>query len=615
MNDNGENKEIQKDSSSLSENKKLNNRVKTISITIIIVAILWIFVLNPFITFKKNEKEFKVAAEKYFEMYSLELPTGDRVGEVSLQRLYEKGFLKEDFYVPYKLLNKTTCSVTDSWVKVTKDDGDYKYYTYLKCGALSSNVDHKGPKITLNGKQEMTVSVGEKFEDPGIKSIKDNTDGSIDIKKATISNKVNTNKMGTYTIKYSAIDSLKNKTEVTRKVTVVQRLNSTVKKATDNLGYYTGNPNNYIYFSNNLYRIVDVDGDNVRIVADRDISNVNHDGIDKWLEYYLEHINPESKKLIVKNKYCQMTIGENNTNTTECSNFSKNKEASIPSIVDINRAQSGEDNFLKPSTMSWTSDKSSDKIAYLTRNFFFNVNGGTNYMKYATENNFGVRPIITIKGDVLISSGNGSENNPYIIEDFEYGKADDLVNTRTSGEYISIDGQVWRIIEGLNDGTTKVIYESVLKKNYKYLTLGNEYGSGTTYSVKNNKNVGYKIANKTSEYVESKYFTTHEVEVPVYKDKAQYRNETKREKIKAKFVAPNMYEMFSAVAENNASYWYINSSSNENYKYGVADIGSAITEETGPYIVLGVRPVGYLNRSCIIVKGTGTKNDPYIIKK
>ena len=129
----------------LSDNQKLNKRIKTISILLILAVILWVFVLNPLITFKKNEKTFKEAAQRYYEFYESELPTGDRIADVSLQKLYEKGFLDTDFYVPYKILKKTTCSVTDSWVKVAKKDDGYKYYTYLKCGLLSSSVDHKGP--------------------------------------------------------------------------------------------------------------------------------------------------------------------------------------------------------------------------------------------------------------------------------------------------------------------------------------------------------------------------------------------------------------------------------------------------------------------------------------
>ena len=54
------------------------------------------------------------------------------------------------------------------------------YYTYLKCGIFSSKVDHEGPVIKLKGEDLITINKGEKFKDPGIDSVSDNTDGKID---------------------------------------------------------------------------------------------------------------------------------------------------------------------------------------------------------------------------------------------------------------------------------------------------------------------------------------------------------------------------------------------------------------------------------------------------
>ena len=53
-----------------------------------------------------------------------------------------------------------------------------------------------------------------------------------------------------------------------------------------------------------LWRIVDSDGKNVRLVAFEDIANVNYAGLNKWLCYFYDHLSDGAKKLIVKNKYC-----------------------------------------------------------------------------------------------------------------------------------------------------------------------------------------------------------------------------------------------------------------------------------------------------------------------
>ena len=44
-------------------------------------------------------------------------------------------------------------------------DGEYKYYPYLECGVFKSLVDHKGPTIKLNGKEEVTIDRGDTYKD------------------------------------------------------------------------------------------------------------------------------------------------------------------------------------------------------------------------------------------------------------------------------------------------------------------------------------------------------------------------------------------------------------------------------------------------------------------
>ena len=612
------NEPIPNEEKALSDDKKLNKKLKTSFITFIVVVVVWVFLLSPYLTFKKNEKSFTSAAQKFFETNTKELPTGERIADVSLQKLYEKGYVAEDYYVPYKLLSKETCDVAESWVKVRRVNGEYKYYTYLKCGLLSSTIDHKGPKIKLNGDEEMTISIGDDFKDPGVKSVRDNQDGNLNTKDVVVKGSVKENKIGSYTLTYIAFDNLKNRSEVKRKINVVQKLNSTVKKATKN-GLYVGeNPDNYIYFSGMLFRIIGLDGDNIKIVAEKDVANVNHDGIEEWLKYYYDHINKESKKLVVKSKYCQMTLKESDTNTTECSSYTKAKEVFIPSIADVNKAAEDQyENYMKTTTMSWVADKQSDKKSYLTRDIFYNEEFGKDFIALENKYNFGVRPMLTIKGDIMIQSGDGTKENPYDIGDFESAKADDKVSSRQSGEYIKIGSSLWRIVDGQSDGTTKVIMETSLHAVNEYLIINYGDEKDQLYNTKNKDNIGYKINNRSSEYINTKYFVKHEIEVPVYKKDAKYGKEIKKNKYQAMVSAPNMYEMWSASSLEHSvrSYWLINSSQDSNLKYGVSDIGVVMYGEISPYITFGVRPVGYLNKSCIIVSGKGTESDPYIIDK
>lgn len=597
-------------------NKKLIKYLKIIITVVIVALFVWFVIIWPMYTFKQDEKTLEDAARRYYELNRTELPTGSRIATVSMQTLYHKAYLKEDFYIPY---TEEPCDLKESWVKVKNEDGEYKYYTYLKCGALKSNIDNKGPEIKLNGADTITVNLGEQYKDPGVKSVVDNADGKMKTSVVTIkTSEVNTNKIGTYKVTYSALDSLKNKTTITRTVKVVSKIKNAVNNATDKKGYYVGrNPNNYLRLSGMMFRIIGVDGDNVKIVAEEDIANVNYSGISKWLNYYMEHINDEAKKLLVKNKYCNMDLTNETLNTTECTSYTKERYAYIPSINDINKSIDETGSFLKPATVSWTANKNSDKNAYVTRNHFFGEFSSYKFIAEDTTINYGVRPVITIKGDLEISSGDGTYENPYNFAETPKAKTDDKVNTRYSGEYVKFAGMTWRIIEVNDDGTTKVISDgNIQKEGVKAETKYSTSSKNKIYKPTEKGNVGYYINNKVSEFIDTSYFVNKNIEVPIYNKNIQYGKEKETKEYKVKLSAPNMYEMFSTIPNSKTtSYWLINSSKTQYYKGAVSDIGVVVNGEVGDYTQFGIRVVGNLHKSVFINRGSGTADAPYEITK
>lgn len=597
--------------------KDVKKYIKIIITVVVIGLFVWFLVLLPYVTFRHDEKSMEEAARRYFELNSSELPTGERIATVSLQTLYYKAFLKDDFYIPY---TKEACSVTDSWVKVKRTGEGYKYYTYLKCGALASTIDHKGPVIKLNGDEEITVNKNEAYKELGVSSVVDNVDGKINTSSVTIKGNVDTKKVGTYKVDYIAFDSLKNKTVATRTVKVVEVLKNTVKEATNNTGIYKGaNPNNYLYLSGMLFRIIGVDGDNVKIVASEDIANVNYDGLDDWLKYYYKHITASSKKLLVKNKYCDMTLSEADLNTTNCTKYTKEKEVYIPSVIDVNGAEAEDGNYLKPQSISWLANKKDNNNMYVTRKYFLGDYSGKTIISQDKDFNYGVRPVLTIKGSTLVRTGDGTESNPYSLGDNTKAKADDLVNTRNSGEYVKYSNMLWRIVEVNDDGTTKVISNDTIKKDGENIkTYYDTNSKAKIYNSKENGNVGYYINNKASEFVDTSYFANKKVNVPIYKNKIAYGKESDSKSYTVKLSAPNMYEMFSAFVYDNdsmQSYWFINSSKTKFVKGTITDIGVVFDNDVSDYLPIGIRVVGNLDKKVMIMKGNGTKSDPYIITK
>lgn len=600
--------------------KKHFRTIKFLIVVAIVAAFVWFLVVSPMMTFHNNEKVLEDAARRYYELNKDQLPTGERVKTLSLNTLYKKSYLKEDFKTPYA---KDLCSLEKSWVKVKRVNGEYQYYVYLDCGTLKSSIDHTGPQIKLKGKETMTINIGDKFDDPGISSVVDDKDGSIDPSTITVKGKVDSETPGEYEIIYTAVDSMDNKTTVTRTVKVIKTLIGIVKDDLKDVTNYTGNPtNNYVRLSNMYFRIYGYDDkDNVILVAEEDIANVGYNKLEKWLdEVYIKHFTDAAKKYLVESKFCNMKIDESDLNTTQCTSYTEKRYAYVPSVIDINRANANGVNFMKTPTISWTGNKKNSKEAYVTRVMFYANEMGKDYLLQDSSFNYGVRPKIVIKGKSLVVEGDGSKNKPYSFGEQKKASGGSNLSDCSTGEYVIIDGILWRIIDTYDDGTTKVISDDTLGDlQDRPITYSNPEQSTLLFDTKDKKNYGYYINNSASKYIDTSFFVAKEIEAPVYKDKIIYGEETKVNKYKLKIAPPNMFDMFSAQtvvrAERAHSYWLINSSTSSNrYAGAITDIGVPLNESIPQYEKFGVRAVAYAKKGTVISSGKGTYDSPYKLK-
>lgn len=607
----------------MSENKEIatgnkkSNFLRNLIIIVVVALLFYFILLKPYMTFKSNEKILKNAGIRYFDLNEDKLPTGKRVSTVTLQELSTSKYIQADFYEPF---SKKLCSITKSWVKVKKEGNEFKYYTYLDCGVVSSTgVDHTGPVITLKNKQKMVVDRYSDFEDPGIESVIDDNDGKIDINDVSIKGKVDTDTTGDYELVYSVSDSLGNKTTLVRKITVVERIKDTVMKSTKDTGYYKGDPNNYVYFGANMYRIIgNDDNDNVKLISYTNVGNINYSALDKYLKKYYDSLPNESKKMIIDSKYCNGQIKD--INVTECSSYSKEKKYSIPSVVDMNRAEDNGTNFILNGSITWSSNIVDNNNSYALRSFFFDSN---DYVyRFSNDENYGVRPVITIKGTTLVKGGNGTKTNPYTFkEDVTPSKANVKVNERYAGEYLTIDNHLWRISEIQEDGTTKIIHDGDIYDEEKIVRVKDLAPIVTyEYNPKVKGNVGYYVNNKLSEFISTDYFEKHSISVPIYKNKAQYGKQSSIKKYDVKLSIPSIYDLYNVYNENdyNKNSYFLIDSFTEPYAMSfMTDMQTIVTinQASGEELRLGIRPVAYLTKNAYITFGSGTVEDPYKITR
>ncbi len=90
--------------------------------------------------------------------------------------------------------------------------------------------DKDKPKITLNGNKTLYITIGGAFKEPGYIA-QDNCDGDI-TKKVIVTNNIDLNKAGTYTITYKVSDSASNDITITREVKVLNNVSNTYSTET-----------------------------------------------------------------------------------------------------------------------------------------------------------------------------------------------------------------------------------------------------------------------------------------------------------------------------------------------------------------------------------------------
>ena len=606
--------------------KKGIDKNKIIKIVIVVVVIivlallLWFLYFYPNKVFRENERLLEEAGKRYYEINSTRLPNEEgRVISVTLDTLIKQDYL-DGLYEAY---GNKLCDLNESNVKAVNKDGDYTYYTYLKCGNHESKVDHDGPVITLNGSKNMTVSRGDTFNDPGVKSVVDNVDGNMDKSSVSIKGEVDTSKVGVYEITYTISDSLANKTEVTRKVSVEESLASTVKSNTEN-GYYVGNvDNNYIYFNNMLFRIVRVNDDNsVLIVSNDALANVDYtnDGrftdsaLDKWLnDYFYNLLEPSYQDLIKSSSWCDDVISSDNITTTECSRQTDKRRVGILSLQDYNLSYDGVSSYLDKSNFSWYANLAEDNKAWAITSTDSYPN--TIYSSEST-NLLNVVPALNLKASTTILEGDGTYTDPYVVVKRDTARRSSELNKRQVGEYVSYSGYLFRISNILDDGTTEVIMDSVLKSNNRQIDIGYTNGNKQkVYNPNQEGNIGYKIKNDMTRYINTDLFVSKNISVPIYNKNITYQGKKDTKKYKLLITIPSTFDIFSAKSStaNDSGYWLRDSSKQDNTKAVVRSLGTLTYSNASDNLQAGVKVLAYFDKDVIIESGKGTYLDPYTL--
>lgn len=603
-------------------NKNKNIKVVAILLGIaglifIITFILWELLFSKYYLFRQEENIFLDAVKEYYQYRPELLPDKGEIREITLEKMFLENRI-ESLYIPN---TKDICD-TNSWVRVYhNENGEYEYYVYLKCGKYESNIDHEGPTIELNGDEEIVINYGEAYNELGVKSVVDNEDGKIDISKVEIdSSSVNTNEVGKYKVTYKVRDHINNQTKVTRTVIVAKNLSQTVIEQTDDTNYYKGSVNNnYLLFSGMLFRIVNVNSDGtVKLISEDLVSNLRYtedtykdSNIDKWLNnVFLESIS--SKDYLVETEYCVGKINSLTDTTGACSETITSK-VGLLSIDEYNKSFVGTSSYIIDNQPYYLLENKLGTSPVVSWDSGVRINStNSDYL-------LAIRPVITIKSNLYLKAGDGTESDPYKLYDYAYGKEHEKISSRLIGEYINYSGYSLRII-GKTEDSVKVIMTEPLKNSVKneVLTFVPAKIQNYKFDTTTEDSIGYLLNNDYIDFLNDKAIQTTTYNIPINIGGVSY-DSFETTAIKTKLVLPTSYDLFSAVNSNSAMigtrYLLLDVSVANNTIFminGGNGIGYEIASDA--FYSYALKLVMQLNGDLKISSGKGTENSPYIVK-
>lgn len=589
--------------------------IASIVLGVLIVGLLsWKLVFVKYKEFATNESKFLNAAKHYYEFHKQLLPKDNEARTITLQDLYDNDQLG-DLYVP---ATKKLCDI-NSYVRVYKENNEYKYITYLKCGRYHSKGDFEGPVITLNGDDEISMPVNSEYKELGVKEVVDNKDGKINKDNVLIdSSKVNTGRIGVYSVTYTVVDSKYNKTVKVRKVIVNKSLTDTIKGVVSEDGFVKGNDkNNYVQFSGMLWRAFKVNEDGtIRLITNEAVTNLRmnyteykNSNPDTWLNnvFYKVLKKNKSSKYIVKNDYCVGSINSMSDYNDYCSKSIKTNVG----LLDI-------DSYYKTFNGNTSSiyAKSFALANMIGTNYseatFDDINlGGTTNSILAS-----IRPVITISSDMNITSGDGTITKPYKLNDYSYAKKTDKINTRLIGEYIEYSGIKFRILDVDKDDNVRLIMANVLtvQPNDTTLYISTEKLDKWHFDITDENNPAYIINNDYLDYLNTKYLVDFEYDIPVNEATLNY-NEYKKNKVKVKVALPKTYELFAALNNTNHMYCYIDDSTNSTSLFAVNSSNGRVFElNKNDFLSYAIKGIITVKGNLKIKNGQGTFNNSYKLK-
>ena len=201
--------------------------------------------------------------------------------------------------------------------------------------------------------------------------------------------------------------------------------------------YKGNNVNNYVKYSNMLWRIIKFNGDgsldivldeNINMLKwDNEVTNFNTSDIYKYLNNYFYKLLDYSQ--LSNTIICNDVVSDLNNMT--CNNKTTDSYVRLLNISEYLNSKT-DSTYINDEDNIWLLNRNEDSI--------WNINSG-NLSSSTPDNMYYIKPVVTIKNSAVLMSGTGTKEDPYIISENKLG----------IGSYVKIDEDVWYIYGKTND--------------------------------------------------------------------------------------------------------------------------------------------------------------------
>ena len=394
--------------------------------------------------------------------------------------------------------------------------------------------------------------------------------------------------------------------------------------------------NNYVWYNGFLWRIMGInENGTVRLITEENVTAISYGAsgqgllyatnegyINDWLnKYFLSNLDSSKTDIITKSDWCLNTTTDSTSARQTCEGGTTFSDSvGLITLDEYNLSGASSTNktyYLVNSQSYWTLTPDSTSDAWIAT-ASGNAHRGVRCA-------FGVRPVINVSADAVITGGNGSLSDAYILNQTSESKTGKLNEKASSGEYVSLDGKTYRVATKESNGI-KLIYDGYYEETPGTI-YEMAYGTDNTFTTSSgigqvlNGDVLTWLGN-SDKIIESNWYQTS-----AGGTETKYTSilEDKTNPISAKVGLIRVGEMMSGQSasiltknytvrseySNSADYWTMNKYNSTSGAWDVNYYGYAFA--FGVSSAFGVRPVIVVSTDTTISSGNGTLSSPYII--